>query len=66
MTKKEILEPFMDSFTGNGDYYFQFVYPKDALKAMEEYAIQYHTEKMQECGICKALSEVSESIKPIN
>ena len=57
MSKAEVLKPLIDSFTGNGDYYFQYVTPKDCLKAMEEYAIQYHKEKMQECGICKALSE---------
>lgn len=39
-TKEEILKPFKDSFTGNGDYYFEYVKPEDCLKAMGGYAKQ--------------------------
>lgn len=40
-TPEEILKPYIESFTGNGDYYFQYVDISSAVLAMTEYADQF-------------------------
>lgn len=38
MTKEEILEKYKECFTGNGEYFFEYVKPENALIAINEYS----------------------------
>lgn len=39
--KKRIIRELSESFTGNGDYYFEYVSIETCMKAMDKYAIEH-------------------------
>lgn len=43
-TKEEIVKGITQSFTGNGDYYFEYIDPKDCIGVMQDYSDQQNIE----------------------